>query len=246
MHKKMLSALLLMLAIGLAACGATLAPAQPVETTTADAPETEAIAPATTTAPSEETGPASTETSSTEANLRTFTIASDRSQVQFTIDEVLRGSPNTVTGVNNQVVGEVQVDPANPANTQIGPIQIDAAGFVTDEDRRNNAIRRFILQTSRYPQIVFSPTGVSGLPESANVGDRFDFQVTGDLTVLDRTNSVTFDLTADVVSDNEIQVSGTATIQRSDFGLSIPSIPFVASVDEALGLEADLIILANQ
>jgi polyisoprenoid-binding protein YceI len=137
------------------------------------------------------------------------------------------------------------VDPANLVGTQLGPVRIRAGSFITDDDRRNNAIRRFILRSDQYATVEFSATQISGLPESAHVGDSFDFQVAGNLTILDRTNPVTFDLTANVVSEDEIQISGATTISRGDYGLVIPSVPFVASVGEDLALEIDLVVLAS-
>jgi polyisoprenoid-binding protein YceI len=94
--------------------------------------------------------------------------------------------------------------------------------------------------------VSFAPTETSGLPTSAAAGDSFDFQVTGDLTILDRTNPVTFDLTATVLSADEIQITGAATIVRADFNLNIPSVPFVANVGESLALELDLVAVAAE
>ncbi len=244
MQKKLFPVLLLLLALGLAACSTATDPGQPA----AEAAATDTPAP--TVAPTQETAApqepvAETEAANTEADLRTFTVAPDRSEVRFVIDEVLRGNPTTVVGTNSRVTGELTVDLADPANTQIGPIEVDAAGFVTDEDRRNSAIRRFILQTAQYPVVTFTPRAISGLPETATIGDSFDFQVTGDLAILDSTNPATFDLTASVVSENELQITGESTINRADYGISIPSVPFVASVGEDLVLELDLVALAN-
>jgi polyisoprenoid-binding protein YceI len=250
---------LFLMVMGVAACGAPAAqPAPAVAEPPAPATEptpTPASEPAEAT--NEEAGEAENEeaaapdtaqaegTAGSEAALRTFTIAPDRSEVRFVIGEILSGSPKTVIGVNNQVEGELRVDPVNPADAQLGAITINAGGFVTDDNRRNNAIRRFVLQTDRYPFVRFTPTEINGLPASVNAGDSFDFQVTGDLAILTTTRPVVFELTAQVVSEDEIQITGSATIARADFGLSIPSVPFVASVDENLGLELDLVAVAN-
>jgi polyisoprenoid-binding protein YceI len=250
-----LFSVLLILVIALAACGS---PAQP-QPTAADIPApasepTQAPADEPASEPAdapgqEDAAPEAAQAESaaeSSATARTFIIAPERSEVRFIIDEILSGSPKTVIGVNNLVEGELLVDPAAPANTQLGAISIDAGGFVTDDNRRNNAIRRFVLQTDRFPVVLFTPTEITGLPSSANAGDSFDFQITGDLAILNSTNPVTFDLTAQVLSENEIQVSGSTTIDRGSFGLSIPSVPFVASVDEELILELDLVAVAGE
>lgn len=244
MQKKALGLVVMLLVLLLAACNSTSEPATTdiVAPTAAvaqatDTPATVATEPAATTAPAD--------TASTEADLRTFAIAPDRSEVRFVIDEVLRGNPTTVVGANSGVTGNVTVDVANPANTQISTIEVDAAGFVTDEERRNGAIRRFILQTDANPTITFTPTAMNGLPATAAVGESFDFQIIGDLTILNSTAPVTFDVTATVVSEDELQLTGSSTINRTDFGLSIPSVPFVASVEEEMMLELDLVAIAE-
>jgi polyisoprenoid-binding protein YceI len=257
MQRKIFTILVMLLAVVLVACTQTDTPAQPselaaastsiataepiVEATATLEVEVEEATPTPAVEAAEESEPAAAETGA-----RTFTLAPDRSEVRFVIDEILRGAPKTVIGANSQVTGQILVDPANPANTEIGVIAIDAGSFVTDDNNRNNAIRRFILQPAQYPVVNFVPTQIGVLPESAAAGDSFDFQVTGDLTILNRTNPVTFDLTATVLSADEIQITGASTINRADFGLNIPSVPFVANVGETLVLELDLVAVAAE
>lgn len=199
-----------------------------------------------TAAPAAETAPAAAPAEPSAAGPRTFTIVQDRSEVRFVIDEVLRGQPTTVAGANKLVTGEVLIDPANPALSQIGTISVDAGGFVTDNNQRNGAIRNFILVPSRYPTITFTPTAISGLPASVAAGESVAFQVTGHLTVLAATNPVTFDLTVTAVSEDEISVSGRTTIARGDYGVTIPRVPFVANVGDEVVLELDLVAVAAQ
>ena len=257
--------LVVVLALALAACGQDAETPQPAE---AEAPTAEA-----TTAPEPTEEPAETpaetpteevaaeesaETATTEATAApaeeaatsaagplTFVIDGERSEVRFVIDEVLRGQPTTVTGVNSDVSGEMLVDPSNPAATQIGVLTIGAGTFVTDNNQRNGAIRRFILQSGDHPTITFSATQISGMPDVVAVGDTVNFQVTGDLTIRDVTNPVTFDLTAVVASESELQLSGSTQILREDYSISIPRVPFVASVEEEVILELDLVATAQ-
>jgi hypothetical protein len=56
---------------------------------------------------------------------------------------------------------------------------------------------------------------------------------------------VSFEATITVISESEIQGNATATISRSDFELTIPSVPRVAGVDEQLVLELDFVALAE-
>lgn len=175
------------------------------------------------------------------SGLKVLQISQGDSEVRFTLDEVLRGQPATVVGSSNQVAGEIAVDPNDLGASRVGVIQINARTLVTDQDRRNQAIRNRILETDRYELITFTPTEIRGLSGRAAVGDSFTFQIAGDLTIRDVTRPVVFDVRANV--DSMDRVSGTAetTIQRSDFALVIPDVPFVADVSEAVRLEMDFV-----
>ena len=177
------------------------------------------------------------------ADATTFTIVPDGTEARFYLDEVLLGNDVTVVGVTSLVEGEVTVDPANPAASTVGTITIDARDLTTDNDRRNSAIQRFVLQSAddanRY--ITFTPTSIDGLPESVTVGQAFSFSVTGDLQIRDVVNSETFMMTVTPISETELTGTGQATIERADYNLTIPSVPSVANVSEAVILELDFV-----
>ena len=170
-----------------------------------------------------------------------LSIAAGETRARFLIDEVLAGSPNTVIGETQDVTGEIRVDPLDPAGVQVGIIQIAAASLATDNNFRNRAINNFILQTGDYPFVTFETTQISGLPETAAVGDSFDFELVGDLTIRDISRPVTFAVSVTVETSTRLTGSARATINREDFDLSIPSVPQVASVDEQVELELDFV-----
>ena len=121
---------------------------------------------------------------------------------------MLRGSPVTVVGVTDQVAGQIAIDPANPAATQLGEIRVNARTLATDNDFRNRAIKNQILDTNTYEFVTFQPTELVGLPETVTVGQPFSFQVVGDLTIRDVTQPVTFDVTVTPVSETAYRGSG--------------------------------------
>jgi polyisoprenoid-binding protein YceI len=130
---------------------------------------------------------------------------------------------------------------ANPANTQIGVIQINARTLATDNNFRNRAIRNAILDTNSFEFITFTPTSVAGLPEQAAIGQAFTFQIIGDLTVKDVTRSVTFEVTVTPIDENQIRGSATTTIRHADFGLLIPDVPSVSDVSDEVRLELEFV-----
>lgn len=177
------------------------------------------------------------------ANSTVFAIVPDESEVRFVLDEDLFGNRNTVTGRTKEVAGEIAVDFTNPANTTLGTITINVRTLTTDNEFRNRAIRGQILQSqqSQFEFAEFKPTAIEGLPESVTMGEPFTLTITGDLTLKDITKPVTFTATITPVSDQRIEGSAEATVQRDDYGLTIPNAPGVANVDEAVKLQIDFV-----
>jgi polyisoprenoid-binding protein YceI len=171
-----------------------------------------------------------------------YQINQSESQVRFNIFELLRGQPKDVIGVSNQVAGQVAVNLADLGGAQIGEIVINARTLETDDSRRNQAIRNRILFTDQYEFITFKPTQISGLSGSAAPGQSFTFQVTGDLTIKNITQPMTFDVTVTVESPERLVGSAKATLNRADFELVVPSVPFVANVGETITLEIDFVL----
>lgn len=166
-----------------------------------------------------------------------YRIDPSNSEVSFTLDEKLMGNPNTVVGKTNQVAGDIMVDAKTPANSKVGIIKIDARGLSTDSEMRNRMIRGQILQSNsdKFEFIQFEPTGVTGLPDTVTPGQPITFKITGNLTIRDITQPVTFDATATLAADN---LSGTAStvVKRADFKLEIPRVPTVADVTDEVKL----------
>jgi polyisoprenoid-binding protein YceI len=172
---------------------------------------------------------------------RLFQIVPAQSEVRFTLAEVLRGQPNTVVGKSNQVAGQIAVDPSNLSATKMGVIQVNARTLATDSEQRNRTIRNRILTTNDYEYITFTPTEIRGLGGAAELGKPLTFQLAGNLTIRTVTRPALFDVTAH--ADSATRLSGTATtvINRSDYQLVIPSVPFVANVGEQVHLDIDFV-----
>ena len=176
------------------------------------------------------------ETSSTSSEEMVFRISSEESQVEYIINEVLNGSDFMVVGVTNQVAGDILINLSDPSQTEIGEIAINARTFETDEDRRDNSVARFILKSEEDANefITFTPTSISTLPASIAVGDTLELEITGDLTIAGTTNSVSFSGTFTLESADQLVGSAETTVNYADFNLSIPDVPFVASVEDSV------------
>ncbi|MCY4071526.1 MAG: YceI family protein [Chloroflexi bacterium] len=177
-----------------------------------------------------------------------FSIIAEESQATFTLEEDLRGARTTVVGATNEVAGLITVNLADPAASSIGAIIINARTLETDNNFRNRAIRGQILKSAQdaYEFIVFEPRELHNFSaDSIAVGQTITFDVSGDLTVVDVTRTVTF--TAEVTLDSESQLSGLATVNvlHADFGLTIPDVPSVANITDDVDLALQFVARAG-
>ncbi len=174
----------------------------------------------------------------------TFTI-SEGTVARFLINETLVGNDITVIGENTAVSGRVTVNPADAAAAQISTIEIDPGQFITDNNNRNGAIRRFVLQTNQYTDLAFTPTGISGLPASMAVGDTAEVEISGDLFVHGTTVPATFPGTLTYASADRIEGSFSQEFLWADLGVNIPQPPQVSFIADTLILELDLVAVAE-
>lgn len=220
-------------------------PAEPEPTTAAaEGSEESSAEPPAAPEPTEEptAEPEPTEEAAEEAGeLRIYEISQEGSETRFILNEELAGVPTTVTGITDQVAGQIAANFSNLSTTQVGVIQVNARTLATDNNFRNNAIANRILLTNEYEFITFTPTSVNGLPESVEIGEEITFEIVGDLTIREITDEVTFSVTATPVSEEQITGTATTEVLRSDFDLQIPQVRDVANVTDEVTLEIDFV-----
>lgn len=192
----------------------------------------------------ESSGEVEAEAVDASTNATVFVIDAEQSEARFLIDEVLRGEDVTVVGVTSNLAGEMAIDLNSPASAEFGPISVDARDITTDSNFRNNAIRNRILETDTYEFVTFTPTSVSGLPDSASIGESYEVQITGDLAITDVTLEKTFDTTITVAAEGEISGLASSTFPYADFELEIPFSQAVDSVEDDVTLEFEFVAIA--
>jgi len=177
-----------------------------------------------------------------------FHITPEESEVRFIIDETLLGNPKTVVGSTDEVAGDMLVDFDNPANSQLGTIRINVRTLETDNEFRTRALRGQILQADRteFEFAEFTATALTGLPDTVTIGEVFNFQIMGNLTVHGVTQEVIFDATLTPVSETRLEGSARATVRYEDFGMTIPEAPGVANVSSEVQLEIDFAAQTSQ
>ncbi len=254
------SVLILLLSLLLSSCARATAPQQTaasvIPSATAPSPATSTVAPPTATllvpTATATALPAATPTQSEATPTAIPTVAAapvvfviDPAQTvaRFSINESLFGDPKNVVGQTSDVQGVITITVGNSASTQIGLIRINARDLHTDEEMRDRAIRTFILESSQddYQFITFMPTQIEGLPAQVQDGATISFTVTGDMKIRNVVKPVTFALSVTPKGSTEISGLARATITRTAFELSIPSVPGVADVTDEIGVAFEFV-----
>lgn len=180
------------------------------------------------------------------AGATVFAIDKSRSTATFEIDEVLSGQPQQVVGVTSEVAGQISLDPTDASTAQVGKILVNARTIETDSAIRDRAIRGPILGSAQdeFELIEFTPTSIEGLSGAIESGTATEFQIVGDLLIKGTTVPVTFEVSAMLTSEDELEGTAVATVLRSDFGLEIPSVPNVADVSDEVVLTLQFVATA--
>jgi polyisoprenoid-binding protein YceI len=168
---------------------------------------------------------------------RVYRIDSKQSTASYAVGETFFFENNrhfVAVGTTSAVAGDILIDRVNPAATQVGEIVIDISQLRSDDSRRDNAIRRQWLESSRYPKATLKTTTIAGLPAALVDGTPYAFRLTGDLTIRTTTRSVTWEVTA-TLDGETLRGKATVPIKLTDFGIQPPKL-----VD--LGVEDDVVL----
>ena len=231
------------LAVWLAGCAApaTPAPAAIAQPTATTAPAATAMLVATD-APASAAAPAATatvaaSTGSSSARAETYELVAANSEASYAVREQLArlSFPSDAIGKTQAVSGSVTVKADGTIDSTTSKFTVDVSTLKSDEGMRDGYVSRSILDTRQYPQVVFVPASVSGLPAALPTSGSVTFKVTGNLTVRDVTKPVTWDVTGSIANGEAV---GTATTSFTfeDFNLPEPRVPVVLSVVDKITL----------
>ncbi|MDR7402681.1 MAG: YceI family protein [Armatimonadota bacterium] len=173
------------------------------------------------------------------AAVQRFVLVPGESQALYRVGETLfrEGNRfNVAVGVTTAVRGEILVDRASPANSRVGPIQVDISQLRSDSPRRDAAIRERWLESARFPTAEFTSTRIDGLPARYEDGREVSLRVTGDLKIREVVRPVTFAATVRLTGQ-ELRGVATARILMTDFGFEPPSILGVLRAQNEVEIE---------
>lgn len=144
----------------------------------------------------------------------TYTIDASHSQIEFAVKHMM---VSTVRGRFKSFSGEVEIDEANPANSEIN-VTIDTASIDTGAEGRDGHLKSAdFFDVEKYPTVTFVSKSVE--PKSDET-----YAVTGDLTIHGVTKEIELTVTREGSASNmqgaRVQAFSAATsISRKEFGL---------------------------
>ena len=172
-----------------------------------------------------------------------YRVATDGSEVRYRVREQLVGLsfPNDAVGVTSTVEGTIAFDPQGRLVTEGSRFTVDLRTLRSDEARRDNYLRRNTLETDRYPTVTFVPTEARGLPTPLPQSGSVPFELVGDLTIKDVVRRVTWTATGSF-DGPRVSIQARTAFRFGDFGLRVPRVSVVLSVEDDIKLEADLVL----
>lgn len=107
---------------------------------------------------------------------------------------------------------------------------VNAAAMVTGNEKRDRNMREKVLETDRFPEIVFEARRVRADLSRFKTGEHFTAEAAGDLTVHGKAFPIQFPVDVFVFADHAI-LQGTFPLSWKQYGLNDPSFGIVTVKD---------------
>jgi polyisoprenoid-binding protein YceI len=163
----------------------------------------------------------------------------DGSSASYRVTEQLAGIdfPNEAVGTTTKVSGGLQILP----DGSIAPgakLTVSLLEMASDQGMRDGYLKNRTLETAKYPDAVFVPKTVTGVPKMVPSTGQLGISLSGDLTIHGVTKPVTFKGIATIDARNStVQGRAETTFTFADFSLTKPTLARLMSVDDKIKLE---------
>ncbi|CAN5755084.1 YceI family protein [soil metagenome] len=168
----------------------------------------------------------------------TYIVAAQENEARYLVREQLArvNLPNDAVGRTAAVSGSITIDAQGAVLRDRSRFTIDMTTLKSDNDRRDNYVRRNTLETDEHPAVVFVPAGFRGLNHPLPVAGELTFQMYGDLTIRGVTRPATWDVTA-IVANGRLRGVARTSFTFDDFEMRKPRVASVLSVADDIRLE---------
>jgi polyisoprenoid-binding protein YceI len=152
------------------------------------------------------------------------------SQVGYRVKETINGFDTEAVGRTNHITGTMTIE-GNTVTT--AEFTVDMNTFESDESRRDSAFRGRVMDVAHFPTSTFALTQPIEFGSVPAEGERLLAAATGDLTLHGTTNSVTFDVTAEL-KGGKVGVFAQIPIVFADYNVPNPSVATIKTADTGL------------
>jgi polyisoprenoid-binding protein YceI len=172
-----------------------------------------------------------------------YRIDPTQSVVTYRVDEIFVGQEmSTAVGQTNQIAGDILLNTADYAQSQVGTVVINVEQFTSDSSLRDRRIRREFLESSAYPEAVFVPQELIGFPAEVVVGSEYTFEMRGDLTVRETTLPVTWAVTA-MLGVDALRGSASTVILLSEYDVGPIDVAGLVTTSDEVALSFEFVAL---
>lgn len=190
-----------------------------------------------TTAPSAASAPAAAGTPAT------FKL--EDSEARYVVNETLanRPTPNDAIGATKDITGAISLNAQGQPVAADSKITVNVTNLKSDQQGRDNYLRRTTLRTEQYPTVTFVAKSIEGLKYPLTSGE-VNFKMSGDLTVKDVTFPVTWAVTGTSTATS-VKGKAVTTFTFADIKTDKPSVAVLLSVADTIRLELDFTVTKN-
>ena len=162
-----------------------------------------------------------------------YRIDATQSEVTYRVDEKLAGTTHTATGTTRGIAGDIALNTTTPADSRVGDIVINVQQLTSDQQLRDERLRHDYLESNDYQTATFSPTKLTGLPDTITPNTPYDFTITGNLTIKETTKEATLTATG-TQTDNTLNIEATTVVSLTSYGIGpINMVGFAQAGDDA-------------
>ena len=138
---------------------------------------------------------------------------------------------HTVHGKAPEISGSIDAAPGTAGGWRVDArIVVKAAAMVTGNDKRDRTMREKVLETDRFPDIVFEARQVAADLSRFQPGENLTVEVVGDLTVHGKPAAVRVPVEVRVFPDH-VDLKGTFPLSWKQYGVYDPSFGIVTVKD---------------
>ncbi len=184
--------------------------------------------------------PVQSATAGADTAVTRWVVDTEGNEARYRVREQLAGFdfPNDAVGVTDAVTGSVTLDASGVIVPDGSSFVVDLASLRSDSERRDGYVRRRTLEVETFPEAVLRPLKLVGLLFPLPPAEPVRFRLHGDLTVHGITRPTVWEVTAQQ-DGRAITGQATTAFPFAEFGIAVPSVARVLSVDDNIRLEFD-------